>query len=145
MRRWSLRVLIVLVISILAETFGIDFSNTFFNTLFTVLGIMFSVAFSQVIAFSFADVQNEDFVKQHRMQLTKIQNTFIVLFALSTLIFIFSSKIDCTVSLGFIRLTLNSIFGCFDVFFLLYFVINFIGLANLKNEIDDLIRKAKKD
>jgi len=112
--------------------------------MFNVLGIMFSVALSQVLTFSFANVTNEDFVSQHRNQLLKIRNTFIILFAFATAFFFLSSKNIPVKNFNFIKLSANCLFGFFDIFFLVYFVVNFIGLVQLKNEIDDLIRKSSK-
>ena len=145
MVRWFLRILAVCIISLFAGSLGLSFSADFFNTMFNVLGIMFSVALGQVLIFSFSDITNEDFVLQQRRQLSKIQNTFITLFAFATAFFFLSGKSIPIKNMGIIKFSVNSFFGCFDIFFLVYFVANFIGLVRLKNEIDDLIRKSLKN
>lgn len=137
MAKWFLRIFAVCAISIFAGTLGISFSKDFFNTMFNVLGIMFSVALGQVLSFSFSSITNEDFVLQHRSQLSKIQNIFIVLFSFSAAFFFLSEK-----NINIVKFSANCFFGCFDIFCLVYFIINFIGLVKLKSEIYDLIRKS---
>lgn len=141
MTKWFLRIFAVCVISIFAGSLGISFSKDFFNTMFNVLGIMFSVALGQVLSFSFSNITNEDFVLQHRNQLSKIQNIFIFLFSLSAVFFFLSEK-EIPININIVKFSANCFFGCFDIFCLIYFIINFIGLVKLKSEIDDLIRKS---
>ncbi len=142
MAKWFLRIFAVCAISIFAGTLGISFSKDFFNTMFNVLGIMFSVALGQVLSFSFSSITNEDFVLQHRSQLSKIQNIFIVLFSFSAAFFFLSEKEIPIKNINIVKFSANCFFGCFDIFCLVYFIINFIGLVKLKSEIDDLIRKS---
>lgn len=143
MASWFLRILIVSAISVGAGSIGVTFSIDYFNTMFTVIGIMFSIALSQILAFSFSGVTNDDFVKQHRTQLLRIQNTFIILFAFATIFFLLSSRSIKFVVFKIIVISPECFFGCFDIFFLCYFTKNFLGLVTLKNEIDDLIRKSE--
>lgn len=142
MVNWCLRILIVCIISVIIASFGISLSPEYFNTMFNVIGIMFSIAFSQILSFSFSNVTNDDFVKQHRNQLTRIRNTFIILFAFASLCFILSSKITNEYKVKVFKFSFNAFFGTYNIFCLIYFIINFIGLSNLKNKIDDLIRKS---
>ncbi len=145
MVKWFLRILIIVLFSICTSSFGVHFSQEYFNTMFTVLGIMFSVALSQVLTFSFTEVTNEDFVKKQRQQLKNIQNIFIVLFAVLTMIFLCSCKDIIFIKIRFISLSTNNLFGVFNLFCIYYFIRNFIALVNLKNEIDDRIRKVNRD
>lgn len=144
MGRWFLRIFILFLLSICTASIGISFTADYFHTMFSVIGIMFSVSLSQVLTFSFSDITNEDFVKEHRSQLLKIQNTFIGLFSFAALFFFLSLRLNEQCTLGVFIFSYNSFFGLYNIFCLLYFVINFIGLVNLRNEIDDLIRKTKK-
>lgn len=142
MVKWCLRILIACIISVAIASFGISFSHDYFNTMFNVIGIMFSIAISQILSFSFSGVTNDDFVRQHRDQLNRIRNTFIILFAFAALCFILSSKITNEYKVKIFKFSFNAFFGTYNIFCLIYFIINFIGLSNLKNEIDDLIRKS---
>lgn len=144
MVKWCLRVLIVIFVSIIVESSGLTFSAAYFSTIFNLIGIMFSVAFSQLLSFSFSEVTNDDFVRIHRGQLHKIQNIFIVLFILSTLCFYFSDKCHLQFSFKVIKFTMRSFLGCFEGYVISHYIVNFVSLVKLKNEIDDLIRKAKK-
>lgn len=144
MVKWCLRVLIVIFASIIVESSGLTFSAAYFSTIFNLIGIMFSVAFSQLLSFSFSEVTNDDFVIRHRGQLHKIQNIFIVLFILSTLCFYFSDKCHIQLAFKVIKFTVRSFLGCFECYVIIYYIVNFVSLVKLKNEIDDRIRKAKK-
>ena len=141
MRMWFLRVLTVCIISGITGVFGISFSNDYFHTMFTIISIMFSISLNQIFSFSFSCIPNNDFTKRYRTHLLDIQNIYFVIFIFAVIIFFLSSRYTKPLTMRKIVLSPNCLFGCFDLFFLFYFVINLKGLVKLKNEIDDLIRE----
>ena len=141
--KWFLRGIIIFFISILLASLKITFNGEYFNVMYTVLGIMFSVGISQVLNFSFSEITNNDFVIHQRAQLNNILIVFVILFTIATLSFIFQD-IRLEYKFKIFKFSSNALFGAFFIFCLIYYIRNFFSLLNLKNEIEDLLRKAKK-
>lgn len=141
--KWFLRGIIIFFISILLASLKITFNGEYFNVMYTVLGIMFSVGISQVLNFSFSEITNNDFVIHQRAQLNNILIVFVILFTIATLSFIFQD-IRLEYKFKIFKFSSNALFGAFFIFCIIYYIRNFFSLLNLKNEIEDLLRKAKK-
>ncbi len=140
--KWFYRTSLIVFISIIVASCKIIFDDNYFDVIYTVLGIMFSVGMGQILSFSFSDITNIDFVQHQRTQLQKILIVFVILFAIVTLIYIFHNKNYVCKYKNFI-VSLNSIYGTFFIFCMVYFIQNFFSMFDLKNEIEDLIRKTK--
>lgn len=138
--KWFYRTSLIVFISIIVASCKIIFDDNYFDVIYTVLGIMFSVGMGQILSFSFSDITNIDFVQHQRTQLQKILIVFVILFAIVTLIYIFHNKNYVCKYKNFI-VSLNSIYGTFFIFCMVYFIQNFFSMFDLKNEIEDLIRK----
>ena len=138
--KWFYRTSLIVFISIIIASCKIIFDDNYFDVIYTVLGIMFSVGMGQILSFSFSDITNIDFVQHQRTQLQKILIVFVILFAIVTLIYIFHNKNYVCKYKNFI-VSLNSIYGTFFIFCMVYFIQNFFSMFDLKNEIEDLIRK----
>jgi len=142
MVKWLLRAIVMLGISILCGYLPLTFGNDFFSVTYTVIGIMFPVAFSQIMAFSFSEIENDRFVERYRGQLSSIRTVFVVLFSLATLVFL--AKGYCfSFSFKWFRFKIKSVFVVYLLFCLIYFVRNFVSLTRLKDEIEDEVRKSK--
>jgi hypothetical protein len=68
----------------------------------------------------------------------------VCLFIISTAVFLFKF-FNFKVLWKFVKFDIRCFYLVFLLFCLFYYVVNFISLAKLKNEIDDKIRAAKKD
>jgi hypothetical protein len=103
---------------------------------------MFSLALSQIMAFTFTEIQNDKFVEKHRNRLFEIRNLYIVLFAFATMALLLKSlSLKC--EWKWIKFDIKFLIGSYLIFSLGYFIENFVSLAKLKNQIDDEIRKQK--
>lgn len=146
--KWLIRLLIVFVVaiifSLLTQITDITFSTGFFNTLFTVIGVMFSISMSLVMSFTLSDISNINFVSLQRGKIKNIQKIFVILFIIASLIFIFSSK-EITFSIKLFTFSFCCLYASSYLFIIGYFIINFLSLFDLKNEIEDKIREAKKE
>jgi hypothetical protein len=119
-------------------------SDDSFSVMYTVIGIIFPLALSQIMAFSFTEIQNNQYIERQRTQLGKIRNLYIFLFVIATLLLLLKST-SINFQWKLIRFDIKDLIIVYFVFCLFYFVINFISLANLKNQIDDKIRETKQD
>jgi uncharacterized membrane protein YcjF (UPF0283 family) len=104
---------------------------------------MFPVALSQIMAFSFSDVENDKFVQRYRGQLSEIRLVFVILFSIATGIFLIKST-SFKFQWKWIKFDIQSLYAIYLLFCLFYFVRNFVSLAKLKNEIEDELRKTNK-
>jgi hypothetical protein len=141
--KWSLRILIILILSSAVSYFPLNISDDVFSELYMIIGIMFPIALSQIMAFSFGEIENDTFVKRYRDQLKIIRGVFIILFIVSTIIFLIKSERHCF-QLKFLRFDNQCLYIVFYIFCLYYYIRNFISLVQLKDEIEDELRNYHK-
>jgi hypothetical protein len=140
MAKWLRRVLVIILVAWLLSYTPFGCPDRVIIGIYTVIGIMFPIALSQIMSFSFANIENDNFVLRYRKQLSYIRTVFIVLFSLATIIFILS-PFPLKISWKILKFDLQNLFLFYYISCLYYFVRNFISLAVLKDEIDDAIRK----
>ena len=135
--RWCFRVLMIATLSVAFVLLKVEIAQPVVSVIYTVNGIMFSVAMSQLVSFSFTEIENDKFVRDQRSQLLYLRTVFIVLFSLSTIAFVVSDIVDN-------GKYINPI--CFSVliFSLVYNVVNFCSMVKTKDAIEDKIRAARK-
>jgi len=142
MRKWLIRGSAIVI-----TTWGISYTplvcdKELLPVIYTVLGIMFSIALSQLISFSFSEIDNEQFVKKQRKQVRDIRTSFIVQFSLATVFFI-SYSYGAQFSIGWFRFDWRILVFVYLLYCLAYFIVNFIALAHLKDKIEDDVRKIR--
>ena len=141
--KWVYRILGVILVSSIVSSLGFSFPKDFFTTAFGILWILFYTSLSQIFLFSFSGITNKDFISQHKNQLSKLQKIFAIIIAFTTILFFVSNIKILVINISFIKLSTNAFIGCLYLFFLMYYIVNIIGLSNLKMEIEDLIKKKK--
>ena len=125
MKNWIFRLLAIIFISFILSITNFKINDNAFNVMFTIIGIFFSFSISQIMSFSFVDVENTEYVEKRKKNLTRIRKIFILLFAISTALYLLPDSFK----------TMNNLFNIF------FFIYNFILLSNLKSDIDEDIRK----
>jgi len=143
MAKWFRRTFSIIILSFGFSYMPVRFSDDFFSVMYTVLGIMFPLALSQIMAFSFSEIENDKFIEKRRSQLSGIRIIFVILFIFATVAFIFKT-LCFKISWRWIRFDIKSLFFIYLLFCLYYYIKNFIELAKLKDEVDDEIRKDNK-
>lgn len=135
--KWLIRILLVAMASFVLCLCKIRIEESVVSAIYTVSGIMFSIALSQLMSFSFGDIENEAFVRRQRGLVNYLRTSFIVLFAFSTIAYLIS-ELDMFHPYG------NP--ACFSVLVssLIYDVVNFCEIAKVKDEMDDRIRASKR-
>jgi len=144
MAKWCIRVLLFLLLSFGATYIPITVTLGFLEQTYTIIGIMFPIALSQIMAFSFTEVDNDTFVKRFRQHLAGIRSLFIIFFVfVSILLFAAHIYTNC-IRFYFLQFDIKKACLVGYGYSLVYYIRNFISLAHLKDEIDDEIRKFKK-
>lgn len=115
-------------------------SDTINNTLYTVAGVIFSVGMSLTISPKTEKVTNPEWRKKIRASYLNIRNSFLLLFIISTLVYIIPEAVQSK--------NLSSLFKNLCALFLLisicYYTYNFVRLQRLGEDIEDKILKEKK-
>jgi hypothetical protein len=117
----------------------------FVNTIFTVSGIMFSVGLGLIVTFSIGGVKNKKFIKQLRGNINRVRNSFLIYFLVSTVCFAADYYLRqkglniTTINIKGTHYELNwSVLFCLIMLYsILYFIINFIEIQKLNNDIFD--------
>lgn len=136
------RIALVLMFSVGLSYLTLPCSQEIYSVIYTVLGIMFSIALSQLMSFSFTEVSNPNYVARQRNQLKTIRKRFIIQFTGGTLFFLLSSS-RFHFQIGWLKLEFQAVVFTYMIYCLIYFVINFIELSNLKDSLEDQIRESR--
>lgn len=139
------RAIFVSLFSLCLYFLNIKLEQDVISTLYTVSGIMFSVGISLVISFRLSEITNEQFLQQCSLNLKNIRNNFIIYFFVSTLLYLSSSylsKLD--VKLIIIVDLFLSFISALIFFIIVYFVLNFLEVNKLQEDIAKKIREEKR-
>lgn len=115
-------------------------SDSINNTLYTVAGVIFSVGMSLTISPKTDKVTNSEWRKKIRKSYLSIRNSFLVLFIISTILFIIAETWQIK--------NIPSFFKNLCLLFLLisicYYIYNFVRLQRLGEDIEDKVLKELK-
>lgn len=136
MVKWFLRSIFIVAVSLGISYLPQHFINNlykedFLTTAYTVIGIMFALGLNQIMSFSFTEVEREAFVNRYRGDLDKARNIFVWLFIISTIVFALKF-INFSIEWNFFKFDIRCFHLVFLVFCIIYYVINFITLSDLK-------------
>lgn len=140
------KILIVTIISfILSNIVSIHLDAFFMNTFYTISGIMFSIGIGLVVTFNIQGIKNKSYIIDIRRNLDTVRNSYIIYFTISTISFIFDNylrieKVNTTINISDkLSLPFNAsmFFFLLILFSISYFVINFLALQKLNNDIFD--------
>ena len=139
---------IILVIAVFASTVWDVRPDSFFSsTIFTIAGIMFSIGIGLIVTFNPNGVKNKIFIGELRSSVMHVRNSFLVHFSLLTIYFVLNQYLSDQKheihAHYFVDLTFSySIFLCLlMIHSSIFFVVNFIDIQKLNNDIFDAINK----
>jgi len=148
MRKIAQSSLLILVITTFASSVWDLRPDSFFSsTIFTIAGIMFSVGIGLIVTFNPSGVKNKDYLRELRSNIQNIRNSFLLHFCLLSVYFIINQyvadkKHDLHIKTP-IEITFSfSIFFCLlMIYSSIYFVVNFLEIQKLNNDIFDKLNK----
>ncbi|MDR3706619.1 MAG: hypothetical protein P4L28_12030 [Paludibacteraceae bacterium] len=144
------RILFIIFLSLFfSSILTISLSDFFISTIFNVSGILFSVGLGLIVTFDINDVKNKSFIKEIRNNLNGVRNSFIFYFSLSVFCYIIDKYLRdnkifvWNINIYDIYIKLNwSVLFCLLMFYsIFYFIINFLSIQKLKNDIVDKINE----
>lgn len=141
MKRQVYKLVILFIFSTILAIFIPYGSNIgFLGSIYGVSGILFSIGISLIVTFSLQGIKTKTYIQKLRKQLKYVRNTFILYFTISTIIYILSLHITKPVKFH-ILIDLEFSFFVFAstsiLFSVIYFIVNFISVQNLKDEVFD--------
>lgn len=140
--------LITILVTIVASSvWSIRPDGFFASTVFTVAGIMFSIGLGLIVTFNPSGVKNPSYLRVIRANVASVRNKFLFHFGLTTFWYILNQyvanfeyvyKFKSFSPIHFSA----SIFLCLAMLYSsIYFIINFIALQKLNNDIFDVVNK----
>ncbi len=117
-------------------------------TLYTVSGIVFAIGMGLIVSFSLHGIQNRDYIESIRENIYRVRRSFIMFFSCSTLCYLLHQYIPTLpIQLFDLKLILHpNLFTCFLIILsIAYFIVNFIEIQNLNDDIFDRLLKEKND
>lgn len=137
----------VFLIAIVLSLFGFEYSHQTISSLYNVLGIIFSIGMGLLITFRLDGIKNTSYVRYIRSNVRHIRNCFIIYFAISTIIYMGYPKIPAYNYKSYIDTTLiaNQFTTYFIAFSMIYFVVNFLAIQKLNEDIFDRINKDQQN
>ncbi len=130
--RFFVLVLVLFALSFFSFSVEKETLNTFYN----VSGIMFSVGLGLIVSLNYSDVKNKNYLTSIRQNISKIRNIFILYFAIITALFLFVGK-DISINLCFLKISYDVIFSVFSIYTIIYFIVNFLQIQRLNDDISD--------
>lgn len=130
---------------ILSSTISIELDAFFLNTFYTVSGIMFSIGIGLVVTFNLQGIKNKSYIDEIRKNLNYVRNSYIQYFSLTTICFIIDNylrteNIDTTLKFSnkfSLPFNVQLFFFMIILYSIGYFIVNFLELQKLNNDIFD--------
>lgn len=121
----------------------IKIGNEVSNTLFTIVGIMFSIGMSIAVTSNTSVVVNKKIRKSLRDEINRIRDLFISCFSIVAFIYvlniIFTNR---TLEVwGYKIFSLEVCQLLIQLYSITYFIVNFMSLQNLNNQIGDAMNE----
>lgn len=115
-------------------------SDSINNTLYTVAGVIFSVGMSLTISPKTEKVTNQEWRKKIRASYLNIRNSFLLLFIISTIVFIVAEAWQ----IKYLPALFKNLCAVFLLISICYYTYNFVRLQRLGEDIEDQVLKEVK-
>lgn len=132
-------------ISVLLTYFEFSVEINIISTLYNTIGIVFAIGMGLIVTFSINGVENKDYILNIRKNIRQVRQKFIILFSICTLLFICTDNINHDMIYSGINFSIivSNFVLLFFIFSIIYFIVNFIRLQNLNNDIYDRLLQEK--
>lgn len=127
-------VLVLVLYALSFSSFSVEKETL--NTFYNVSGIMFSVGLGLIVSLNYSDIKNKNYLISIRQNISEIRNIFILYFMAITVLFLFIGK-DIDVNIIFSKISYDVIFSVFSIYTIIYFVVNFLQIQKLNDDISD--------
>lgn len=152
MRKKLLSFIIIIFMTVaLSSLSDVRPDNFFISTIFTVSGIMFSIGLGLITTFNLNGVKNRNYIKTIRANINTVRNSFICYFLITTICYVLDQYIsfnDITIfqSKYVICIFNFPILFCLFMFYAVcYFIVNFLEIQKLNNDIFDKVNEENEN
>jgi len=149
------RVFITIVISVagvaVIAIFKIPHPNKMVEVFYTICGVLFSVGMSQIIAFDFNKIVDDENYLKLTSSLSDVRLSFIMQFAIASISFLAFQILksddgaDLIIIVNKWEFNVCVFFSLIIVYSLFFFLYNFYGLASQKSKLDKIIHDEAQD
>ncbi|MEP0004426.1 MAG: hypothetical protein ABJ387_01485 [Balneola sp.] len=138
-----------MVFIIISVSTSLSIDGFFINTIYTVSGIMFSLGLGLIVTFNMNGVKNPAYISQIRENINDVRNSFLKYFILTTICYIVDfylrqngiNTFSIEIGTNLFKFNLSILFCLLMMYSIIYYVINFIEIQNLNNDIFDKLRE----
>jgi len=151
MRRIFVTIVISVVGSAVIAFFNISYSNRIAEVFYTICGILFSVGMSQIMAFDFSKVADDDNYLNLTLALSSVRSSFIIQFIIASMAFLVFQVLksnngsDLIVSVLKWQFNVYVFLNFIIVYSLFFFIYNFHKLVQQKLKIDIIIHNEEQE
>lgn len=143
-----MKIIKLLILSIILTIFiiysSIPITANIIPILYNIIGIVFSIGMGLIITFSMSGIENKNYILKIRCNIKHIRNNFITLFSICTILLIVFSNIKFYYIYNInIRQSMLIFTTIFFLLSIVYFILNFIKLQELNEEIFDRVLKER--
>lgn len=137
---------IIVVATAIVHACNISVLPAFASTVFTIIGIFFSIGYSSALSFDYRAIENDEYALRIRGEVKKVTRSFTLALFLAAGAFCVLSFIDNnSFFIGLPVIMIKNLCGMTLLYILFYLVYNFYRLERFKYDLDDKIRKEKKN
>lgn len=147
--RTFIKIFFVIIVTVIYSTIiDVKIPPPFISTIYNIAGIMFSIGLGLIVTFNLSGVKNPGYISKLRLNIKRISRLFIFYFFIASLCFLLSNVtatnkhwnliITSDVTLKF---SLNVAYNIIILYCIIYFIINFLAVRKLSDDIFDLINK----
>ncbi len=116
------------------------------STLYTVCGIMFSIGLGLIVTFNMNGVKNKSYIKKIRKNLKSVRDSFLIYFVISTTCLVlgqYMNGVDVTFKVKEMVIIISPVMLFFSliVYSIIFFIINFLEVQRLSQDIFDKINQ----
>ena len=146
--RKSMAILFMILSTFVFSSFtDVKPDNLFLNTCFTVSAIVFSVGLSLIVTFNLTGIKNQNYIEKIRNNIHNMRNKFISYFFMVVIIYLLGNYMNINdikiISIsGFdIMFDLSTFFCMMIILSVAYFIVNFLEIQKLNEDIFDMVNK----
>ena len=150
------RIILIIFLTFICYFFNYLPNDHIFSTLFTISSIFFSIGISLIITFDLSKISSDKFYFMIKNNINYVRNMFLIYFLIISISYFLGlyhfDNYQSTIlynkmilnSINISNITIQLAFSILVVG-ILFFIVNFVTLQKLKNDIDSRIRLREQD
>lgn len=143
MRNNAFRIIFITTVSIILSSVLPKYTySNLISVFYTVAGIVFSIGVGVVSGFDLSRIKNKSYLEKIRLNIISTRNSFILFFIYATFTLLLSQylkEFDLSYQIKgvVVKFDFETFALCSILFSIIFFIVNFIEIQNLRDQITD--------